>query len=98
MTSSIKVAVAALTLAAVAVSSAQRIHVQVDGTPVRFANSQPQYINGRVLVPLRGVFEQMGATVDWDQQTRMVMAHRNGTDVQLRIGDRVASVNGSTMN
>jgi len=98
MTSSIKVAVAALTLAAVAVSSAQRIQVQVDGTPVAFANAQPQYINGRVLVPLRGVFEQMGANVLWDPQTRMVTANRGGSDVQLRIGDRVAMVNGTTMN
>jgi len=98
MKSSMKVGIAALAIATAAMSTAQRIQVQVDGTPVRFANSQPQYINGRVLVPLRGVFEQMGATVDWDQRTRMVTAHRNGSDVQLRIGDRVASVNGSTMN
>jgi len=93
-----KVVCAAVTLAAAAVSSAQRIQVQVDGQPVYFANTQPQYINGRVLVPLRGVFEQMGASVNWDPQTRMVMANKGGSDVQLRIGDRVALVNGSTMN
>lgn len=98
MTSSVKVACAALTLAAVAVSNAQRIKVQVDGQPVYFAHTQPQYINGRVLVPLRGVFEQMGATVSWDPQTRMVVANKGGSDVELRIGDRVALVNGSNMN
>jgi len=98
MTSSVKVAFAALAFAAVAVSSAQRIQVQVDGTPIAFANAQPQYINGRVLVPLRGVFEQMGANVNWDPQTRMVTANKGGSDVQLRIGDRVAMVNGTTMN
>jgi len=98
MTSSIKVAFAALTFAAVAVTSAQQIQVQVDGNPVYFADTQPQYINGRVLVPLRGVFEQMGANVNWDQQTRMVTANKGATDVQLRIGDRIATVNGTTMN
>ena len=98
MTSSLKVGIAALTLAVAAVSSAQRIQVQVDGQPVYFANTQPQYINGRVLVPLRGVFEQMGANVTWDQATRMVMATKGTQDVQLRIGDRVAVVNGQTMN
>lgn len=98
MTSSIKSAFAVLVLGTAAISSAQRIQVQVDGTPVYFANAQPQYINGRVLVPLRGVFEQMGATVNWNPSTRMVTAYRGGSEVDLRIGDRIASVNGSTMN
>lgn len=98
MSSSFKVACAAITFAAVAVSSAQQIQVQVDGQPVAFQYTQPQYINGRVLVPLRGVFEQMGATVNWNPQTHMVMANRNGSDVQLRIGDRMALVNGTSMN
>jgi hypothetical protein len=98
MNSSIKVACAALAFSAVALSGAQRIQVQVDGTPVAFQYGQPQYINGRVLVPLRGVFEQMGATVSWDPQTRLVSANRNGSDVQLRIGDRLALVNGTNMN
>jgi hypothetical protein len=98
MKSSIKVVCAAITLAAAAVSSAQQIQVQVDGQRVAFAYTQPQYVNGRVLVPLRGVFEQMGATVNWDPTTRMVNAHRAGSDVQLRIGDRLAFVNGTSMN
>ena len=98
MTSSLKVAVAAITLAAAAVSSAQQIKVQVDGTPVYFANTQPQYINGRVLVPLRGVFEQMGANVLWNQQAHLVTATRAGTEVQLTIGSQNATINGSPIN
>jgi len=98
MTSSIKVAVATLTLAAAAFASAQQIKVQVDGTPVYFANTQPQYINGRVLVPLRGVFEEMGANVFWNQQTHVVTATRAGTEVELTIGNRLASINGSPIN
>jgi len=98
MTSSIKVAIAAITLAGAAISNAQQIKVQVDGTPVYFANTQPQYINGRVLVPLRGVFEQMGANVLWNQQTHVVTATRGNTDVRLTIGNRLASINGSPVN
>jgi hypothetical protein len=98
MTSSIKVAVAAISLAAAAFSSAQQIKVQVDGTPVYFANTQPQYINGRVLVPLRGVFEEMGANVLWNQQTHMVTATRAGTEVELKIGSRAATINGAPIN
>jgi len=89
-----KGALIALTMAAAAMSFAQGISVVVDGHPVQFDTTGPRYVNGRVLVPLRGVFEDMGAYVDWDPATRTVMASRSGTDVRLRIGDRAALVNG----
>jgi len=83
-------------MAAAAISCAQGISVMVDGHPVQFDNVGPQYVNGRVLVPLRGVFEDMGAYVDWDPATRTVNASRGDMDVRLRIGDRIARVNGQT--
>jgi len=98
MNTAIKIGAAVAALALGCMAGAQRIQVQVDGQYVNFMGTQPQYINGRVLVPLRGVFEQMGADVNWDPQTRMVSAMRNGSDVELRIGDRLAMVNGTTMN
>jgi hypothetical protein len=87
---------AVLMLAAAAFSAAQGISVIVDDRPVQFRNVGPQYVNGRVLVPLRGVFEQMGAYVEWNPATRTVMASRADTDVRLQIGDRTATVNGMT--
>jgi len=88
---------AALTLAAAALAPSQQIQVQVDGNPVYFAGTAPQYVNGRVLVPLRGVFEQMGASVSWDPANRLVSAIRGSDNVQLHIGDRLATVNGTGM-
>lgn len=77
-----------------AVGFAQDISVQVDGQPVRFNGTEPQYRDGRVFVPLRGVFEEMGATVNWRPASRTVIARRGDKDVQLRIGDRTASIDG----
>lgn len=74
--------------------SAQAIRVIVDGQPV-FFDQPPVTIGGRVLVPLRGVFEQLGAFVDWDRATNTVTAVRAGTQIQLRIGSRQAVVNGA---
>jgi len=79
-----------------AMAMAQDIGVQVNGTPVRFNNAQPQYISGRVLVPLRGVFENMGANVQWHPATRTVTARRGSTDVKLKIGEKWATVDGRT--
>lgn len=77
-----------------AVGVAQDISVQVNGDPVRFQGTEPQYRDGRVFVPLRGVFEEMGATVNWRPATRTVVARRGDRNVRLRIGERTASIDG----
>jgi len=70
----------------------QAIRVYVDGRPVNF-DVPPQVIQGRVLVPLRGVFEQLGATVDYDAATQHIVAVRQSQTVELTIGSRQARVN-----
>jgi len=73
---------------------AQRpIHVTVNGQRVSFDHGRPMQSNGRVLVPLRGVFEKMGALVEWNSVARVVSATKDTTVVQLKIGDRNAMVN-----
>ncbi len=73
-------------------ASAQTVRVFVDSDQVAF--DQPPIIMGsRVLVPLRGIFEKMGATVDWTASTRTVEAARGNTLVVLKIGSRIARVN-----
>ena len=37
---------------------------------------------------MRGIFEQLGASVNWNPGTRMVTAFKEGKEVDLRIGDR----------
>jgi len=77
-----------------AISGAQGISVTVDDRPVQFRTTGPRYIDGRVLVPLRGVFEEMGAYVQWRPARREVTASRGDRDVQLNIGSRYATVDG----
>lgn len=78
---------------AAAMATAQ-IGVTVDGKPVHFDGAAPRFVDGRVLVPLRGVFEKMGASVDWDAVNRTVIANGNGKDIKLRIGAHNAWVDG----
>ena len=68
------------------------IRVYVDGQPLSF-DVPPNIIQGRVLVPLRGIFERLGATVDFDPQTQHVVAVRGPQTVELTIGSRQARVN-----
>ena len=68
------------------------IRVYVDGQPVNF-DVPPNVIQGRVLVPLRGVFEKLGATVDYDAKTQHIVAVRRDQTVELTLGSRQARIN-----
>lgn len=56
----------------------------------------PTIENGRTLVPLRAIFEAMGATVSWDQNTQTVTAIKGNTNVVLKIGSLEPTINGQT--
>ncbi len=83
-----------LMCAAVLAQGADVINVSVNGVAVQFHGVGAQSVNGRVLVPLRCVLEQMGAFVGWDAPNRTVIAQRGDRDVVLPIGSKTAKVNG----
>ncbi|MHB1462835.1 MAG: copper amine oxidase N-terminal domain-containing protein [Armatimonadota bacterium] len=93
----LKIMIPGLILMAAASVMPQSLNVTIDGTPVRFVGTQPMAVQGRVMVPLRGVLEQMGAFVGWDAITRTVFAQKSDVDVQLPIGSRTATVNGRSV-
>src|SRR5579859_7052548 len=78
---------------AAAIGLAQGITVTLNGQPIQFAAAQPQMVNGRVLVPMRGIFEQLGASVHWTAATETVNATKGRTSVQLQIGSPTAILN-----
>lgn len=80
-------------LVSIAPVQAQTVQVIVDGSSV-FFDQPPVVVGGRVLVPLRGVFERLGAFVQWNPVNNTVLASRGATQVQLTIGSRQAFVNG----
>ncbi|HEY3328836.1 MAG TPA: stalk domain-containing protein [Capsulimonadaceae bacterium] len=69
------------------------ISVVINDKPMVFADAQPMEMNGSVLVPLRGVFEQLGASVQYNGMTRTIEAVRGSTDVILRLGQDTAYIN-----
>ncbi len=75
-------------------AAADPIAVTLDGAALSFpaAGGQPLLRAGRTYVPLRAIFEAMGATVSWDADTQTVTAARGGTAVQLVIGQSTVTV------
>jgi len=50
--------------------------------------------NGRILIPLRGILDEFGATVRWDETTGKIIVNRGNNRVELTPGFRTASING----
>jgi len=72
---------------------AQEIKVLVNGAAVTF--DQPPIIeNGRTLVPLRAIFEALGADVEWEHSTQTVTAVKDDITIVLKIGDAFLTKNG----
>lgn len=74
-------------------AAAQPVTVTVDGNLVAF-DQPPVMVGGRVLIPMRGVFQRLGARVEWVDSAQQVIARRGATVVVLQPGVRSASVNG----
>ena len=77
-----------------ALAQSRQISVRVNGTLVSFPGVQPDTIEGRVMVPLRGVLERLGASVEWNADDRSLVATRGDRDVYLPVGSRLAQVEG----
>jgi len=69
------------------------ISVVLNGRRLSF-DTPPQMISGRVMLPLRTIFEEMGAEVVWDGATRTATATKGDTTVVLTIGSVSPTVNG----
>lgn len=54
--------------------------------------------NGNTLVPLRGIFEALGAEVIWNNSTWTIDATKGSTKIWLEIGSKITKVNGKTVN
>ena len=54
-----------------------------------------QIIDSRTMVPLRAIFEALGASVEWDDATKTVTSVKGDTTVKLTIGNAAITVNGA---
>ncbi|WP_338553534.1 CotH kinase family protein [Paenibacillus sp. KS-LC4] len=78
-------------------TAAGAISVLLNGSKVSFDNQEPVNQSGRVLVPLRGIFEAFGAEVKWDAATKKITAVKDDRTVTLTIGSTTAYVNGTAV-
>lgn len=71
------------------------LNVVVGGSPVTFNGAQPQVLMGRIVVPLRGIFEKIGAYVEYDPALHLITAHYQNQSIEIHMGNKIANVNGA---
>ncbi|MEG0385842.1 MAG: stalk domain-containing protein [Solibacillus sp.] len=54
-------------------------------------------VNNRTLVPLRAIFEELGATVQWNQKDKTITAKKGQTAIWLKVGSKSAKINNNTV-
>jgi uncharacterized secreted protein with C-terminal beta-propeller domain len=69
------------------------VTVYVDNEKVDF-EVKPFIQNGRTLVPLRGVFEKLGAVVDWNKNILEVVISDENNEIAMLLGKDKVLVNG----
>lgn len=75
------------------------VHVMLNGEIVDCAayGQEATIVEGRTLVPLRAIFEALGASVEWDQTTKTVTSELEDTQIKLTIGENKLYRNGEAV-
>lgn len=75
-------------------SSADKpVKVTINGVNCEY-DVPPTNINGRILVPVRAIFEALGAEVTWDKDTKTAIGKKGNTEVILKVDSKKATLNG----
>lgn len=70
------------------VNTTDEIWVLIDNERVLF-DQQPIIKQDRTLVPMRAIFEKLGAKVDWDDSTKTAIAEKNGIVIKIQIDNNI---------
>lgn len=76
----------------IASTASKQTTVIIDGKVQAY--TQPAVIkDGRILVPMRSIFETLKSKISWDRDTQSVTAKRGATSIKLTINSKTATVN-----
>lgn len=80
-----------------AAAAEDNIAVRVDGYELSFEEN-PVIADGYTMVPMRGIFEALDASVTWDEATKTVTSYKDGKKVEFIIGRNYLIKDGAKVN
>ena len=72
--------------------SYEKINVTVNGDAMSF-NREPVVFNDRTMVPMRAIFEKLGAEVLWDAENKTAIGRKGNKEIKLTIGRDAMYIN-----
>lgn len=79
------------TEAALSQPASDKITVTLNGLPIEFPQD-PVIYDGRTLVPLRKIFESLGAKVDWIAETKTIISQKGNKRITMQIDNNVMRI------
>ena len=74
----------------------EEITITINGAKIE-CDSKPYIKQDRTLVPMRAIFEALGASVSWDDATKTAIGVKDGIEVKITIGENVLYKNGEAI-
>lgn len=87
----LSILVATLLLSTTAMA-AEGVNITVNSIPVGI---QGVIVDGNTMVPVRGVFEQIGYTTEWDAETKTATLSKGSNTVEMTNGNTYFTYNGT---
>lgn len=81
-----------VSMANLAYADGEEVDVFYNGEKIEF-DVEPIIEDGRALVPVRAIFEKIGAVVSWEPETRTVFSILGSDIVSLQINNTIMFVN-----
>lgn len=69
-------------------NNTQKIRVYLNGDEVKFTSQEPTVVDRRTLIPLRGIFEKMGYSIDWEPNTKTSTISNPLQTITIRSGHK----------
>jgi len=70
------------------------VKIKINGAVLDNLDTNPVIADGRTLVPLRAVFEKMGAKVDWNDETKTAAVSMDNVSASVTLGKSILNRNG----
>lgn len=73
------------------------INLKIDDKAIE-TDVSPKIIDGRTMVPVRAIFEGVGADVEWDSQTKTITGNKGPIVIVMKIGEKSININGQSID
>ncbi|GGD80972.1 stalk domain-containing protein [Paenibacillus nasutitermitis] len=77
--------------------SQNNIGIQLDGIYIT-VNPKPRMMNSSIFIPLRGIFEKLGAILSYNAKDKSIYITKDSTTIHLQIGNKTATLDGKSIS